>query len=69
MALSSEAAARRPIKIWDLESKRIIDKVTKPSKYVSALPWITSLSWSSDGNVLFAGSSDGDVYVYEVPPQ
>lgn len=63
------AATDSGIEIWDLETKRIIDRVTKPSKYVSQLPWITSLSWSADGNVLFAGSSDGDIYVYEVPPQ
>ncbi len=61
------AATDKGIEIWDLESKRIIDKVSAPAKYQSPLPWIVSLTWSADGNELFAGSSDGDVYVYEVP--
>ena len=63
------AATDKGIEIWDLESKRIIDKVSAPAKYQSPLPWIVSLTWSADGHVLFAGSSDGEVYVYEVPAQ
>jgi WD40 repeat protein len=29
------------------------------------LPWVVSMAWSADGNTLFVGSTNGNVYVYE----
>lgn len=90
------AATESGIKIWDLESRRIISDIRmvgspnpesneveilefrrsrnrkptalanltqdqKPSKH---LPWCTSLQWSPEGNHLYAGSSNGNVYVF-----
>jgi len=60
------AATDITIKIWDLENKNVLDELhsTQPPK--SGIPWCVSLTWSADGNMLFAGSTDGNIYVYEV---
>jgi len=60
------AATETSIKVWDLETKSVLDELaaTAPSK--CGIPWCVALSWSADGNSLFAGSTDGNIYVYEV---
>lgn len=59
------AATDRSLEVWDLEAKRIVDNVPAPSTHKSLLPWIISLCWSAETNTLFAGSTDGTIYVYE----
>jgi len=60
------AATDTAIKIWDLENKNILDELSSTSPPKSGIPWCVSLCWSADGNTLFAGSTDGNIYVYEV---
>jgi len=60
------AATDVAIKIWDLENKNILDELSSASPPKSGIPWCVSLSWSADGNMLFAGSTDGNIHVYEV---
>lgn len=63
------AATSSCIKIFDLESKSIVDElkpefvdVGKKSRDPEAL----SLAWSADGQTLFAGYSDNVIRVYVV---
>lgn len=60
------AATDNSIKIWDLENKSQLDEKTPPAVNKSGIPWITSLTWSAEGNTLFAGSTNGDILVYEL---
>jgi len=60
------AATDTSIKIWDLENKNILDELTTKEAPKSGIPWCVSLQWSADGNTLFAGSTDGNIYVYEI---
>jgi len=60
------AATDVSIKIWDLENKSVQDEIMPAVKNKTGLPWCVSLTWSADGNTLFAGSTDGDIYVYEI---
>ena len=60
------AATDTSIKIWDLENKNILDELTTKQIPKSGIPWCVSLQWSADGNTLFAGSTDGNIYVYEI---
>lgn len=73
------AATNDSIKIWNLEDKEVLANVTIPAAYnknvkvnskrpsrSSGLPWCVSLTWSADGHVLFAGSTDGRIYVYQL---
>jgi guanine nucleotide-binding protein subunit beta-2-like 1 protein len=60
------AATDTSIKIWDLENKNILDELTTKEVPKSGIPWCVSLQWSADGNTLFAGSTDGNIYVYEI---
>jgi len=60
------AATDTSIKVWDLENKNVLDELSSTSPPKSMIPWCVSLTWSADGNTLFAGSTDGNVYVYEV---
>jgi len=60
------AATDTSIKVWDLENKNVLDELSSASPPKSGIPWCISLTWSSDGNTLFAGSTDGSIYVYEV---
>eukprot|EP00747_Dinoflagellata_sp_TGD_P124552 gnl/TRDRNA2_/TRDRNA2_174016_c0_seq7.p1 gnl/TRDRNA2_/TRDRNA2_174016_c0~~gnl/TRDRNA2_/TRDRNA2_174016_c0_seq7.p1 ORF type:complete len:313 (+),score=65.09 gnl/TRDRNA2_/TRDRNA2_174016_c0_seq7:54-992(+) len=60
------AATDTAIKVWDLENKNILDELSSASPPKSGIPWCVSLSWSADGNMLFAGSTDGNIHVYEV---
>mmetsp|Transcript_4185 Transcript_4185/g.26532 ORF Transcript_4185/g.26532 Transcript_4185/m.26532 type:complete len:329 (+) Transcript_4185:176-1162(+) len=63
------AATQHSIKIWDLESKSLVDEVRPEFENVgkrSQPPFCTSMAWSSDGSTLFTGFTDGLVRVYHV---
>ncbi|KAJ3325867.1 Guanine nucleotide-binding protein subunit beta-2-like 1 [Boothiomyces sp. JEL0866] len=62
------AATAGSIKIWDLESKSVIDdlKINTDVKGKALPPQFISLAWSADGQTLFAGSTDGNIYVWTV---
>lgn len=61
------AATSSAIKIWDLESKVLVDEIRQPpvgtGKYAQ-VPYAVSLAWSADGSQLFAGFTDNVVRVY-----
>lgn len=62
------AATASCIKIFDLESKSIVDEL-KPdslSNDNTKSPEAISLAWSADGQTLFAGLSDNTVRVWTV---
>jgi guanine nucleotide-binding protein subunit beta-2-like 1 protein len=63
------AATTTSIKIWDLESKGLVDEIrvefTAVGKNAIA-PYCTSLAWSADGTDLYAGYTDNSVRVYNV---
>jgi len=64
------AATTTSIKIWDLESKLMVDELrleTPPAvgKHTQ-VPYCTSLAWSADGSDLFAGYTDNIIRVYHV---
>jgi guanine nucleotide-binding protein subunit beta-2-like 1 protein len=63
------AATVTSIKIWDLESKLMVDEIRLdlPTLGKNAqTPYCTSLSWSADGADLYAGYTDSQVRVYNV---
>jgi len=64
------AATTQSIKIWDLESKRMVDELRLEENHEagknSAQAYCTCLAWSSDGNDLFAGYTDSKIRVYRV---
>jgi len=64
------AATSTAIKIWDLESKKLIDELRPEfasSGYKSSsFPSCTSLTWSADGSTLFSGYTDGVIRVWKV---
>ncbi|ETS62557.1 hypothetical protein PaG_03192 [Moesziomyces aphidis] len=63
------AATASCIKIFDLESKSIVDELKPEFTGVgknSADPECLSLAWSADGQTLFAGYSDNIVRVFTV---
>lgn len=65
------AATDECIKIWDLESKIVVDTL-KPDQYSETeslnkkVPHCTCLAWSADGSTLFAGYTDNIIRVYSV---
>lgn len=64
------AATQESVKIWDLESKSIVQDLKptdsqNPAKNKKML-YCTSLSWSSDGSTLFTGYTDGTIRVWEI---
>lgn len=65
------AGTQKSIKIWDLESKSVVEdvqpKFDKTYKRKAVPPNCTSLAWAADGATLFAGFSDGFIHVYQVP--
>ncbi|KAI7952472.1 hypothetical protein MJO29_008103 [Puccinia striiformis f. sp. tritici] len=64
------AATASCIKIFDLESKSIVDEIkpdfTEIDTKKGKAPECTSLAWSPDGGTLFAGYTDNLVRVYAV---
>lgn len=72
------AATDSDVKVWDLESKRLIANLNKhtvegfepkcPNKDAKHIkdPQCLSLAWSADGTILFAGYSDRVIRVFEV---
>jgi len=63
------AATDTSIKVWDLENKAVLDELHRTAPPKSGIPWCVSLQWSADGKTLFAGATDGNVYVYETKAQ
>ncbi|KAM0945828.1 putative transcription factor WD40-like family [Dioscorea sansibarensis] len=61
------AATEVSVKIWDLESKSIVQDL-KPEATTgkNQLLYCTSLSWSSDGSTLYTGYTDGVIRVWEI---
>lgn len=62
------AAVGPSIKVWDLESKELVD-TAKPEivgEGSAITPDVLSLAWSSDGHTLYAGYTDNIIRVYEV---
>ncbi len=63
------AATESGIKIWDLESKNLVDELNPQFVDVgknSQPPQCISLAWSADGQVLFAGYTDNKIRVWAV---
>lgn len=64
------AATSSGIKIWDLESKVVVDELVPEFEPVTGkyaqVPHCTSLAWSADGSTLFSGYTDGVVRVWTV---
>jgi len=60
------AATNKSIKIWDLESKNMIDEIKVTGADGKKAVACTSLAWSSNGEDLFAGFADNIVRVYSV---
>jgi len=63
------AATTTSIKIWDLETKQMVDEIRLefPTAGKNAvLPYCTSLAWSADGTDLYAGYTDNTIRVYNV---
>ena len=60
------AATDDSIKIWDLESKVVVDTLRPEETESGKLPACTCLAWSADGSTLFAGYSDNVIRVYAV---
>lgn len=73
------AATDDCIKIWNLEEKDVYATISSPKGHENAaksnskrptrstgLPWCVSLKWSINGQVLFAGCTDGKIYVYRL---
>ncbi|CAO3676435.1 unnamed protein product [Umbelopsis vinacea] len=63
------AATASGIKIWDLESKSIVDELS-PDFFdggkKSQDPQCISLAWSADGTTLFSGYTDNKIRVWQV---
>jgi guanine nucleotide-binding protein subunit beta-2-like 1 protein len=60
------AAAGSSIKIWDLESKLLVDEPKATRLGTGVEPNVTCLAWSADGQTLFAGYTDHMVRVWAV---
>lgn len=67
------AAVGGKIKIWDLESKILVEEIT-PQDIVAGNPkkkipiQCISLAWSGDGQTLYAGFTDNIIRVYQLSP-
>ncbi|KAJ3342213.1 cross-pathway control WD-repeat protein cpc2 [Gonapodya sp. JEL0774] len=75
------AATSKAIKIWDLESKSVVDTLDAPQaedtgatatedggrrRQGAQPPQCISLAWSSDGQTLFSGYTDGKIRVWGI---
>jgi len=60
------AAAGPTIKIWDLETKQIVDELNTTQVTGKPEAECLSLAWSADGQTLFAGYSDNVIRVWQV---
>eukprot|EP00520_Triparma_pacifica_P019001 CAMPEP_0118662958 /NCGR_PEP_ID=MMETSP0785-20121206/17125_1 /TAXON_ID=91992 /ORGANISM="Bolidomonas pacifica, Strain CCMP 1866" /LENGTH=314 /DNA_ID=CAMNT_0006556569 /DNA_START=22 /DNA_END=966 /DNA_ORIENTATION=+ len=63
------AATTNGIKIWDLESKVVVDELRPeftPTGKNQTVPYSTCLAWSADGSVLYAGYTDGVIRAFHV---
>ena len=60
------AATEHGIKIWDLESKVVVDTLRVEESESGKAPACTCLAWSADGSTLFAGYTDKIIRVYAV---
>jgi len=60
------AAAGPAIKIWDLESKAVVDSLTTDPANKDKQPNVISLAWTADGQTLFAGYTDNTIRVWHV---
>ncbi|KAJ6838536.1 guanine nucleotide-binding protein subunit beta-like protein [Iris pallida] len=61
------AATEESVKIWDLESKSIVqDLKPDPPANKNQMLYCTSLSWSCDGSTLFTGYTDGTIRVWGI---
>lgn len=65
------AATQKGIKVWDLESKSVVEEL-KPESLQQEYgkkaqePYCISLAWSGDGSTLYAGYTNGIIYAYVV---
>ncbi|GJP49305.1 hypothetical protein CLOM_g8530 [Closterium sp. NIES-68] len=69
------AATQSSIKIWDLESKSLVDtlvpdfELVRPgsnTEFKGQTPYCVSLNWSADGATLYGGYTDGYIRVWSV---
>merc|ERR1712123_438417 len=62
------AATGPSIKVWDLESKNMVEELRPevPGSATALPPQRLSLAWSADGQTLFAGYSDSMIRVWQV---
>ena len=69
------AATQKCIKVWDLESKSVVEELKPDMHQVEATgkkaqrsqdPYCVSLAWSADGATLYAGFTNGKIYSYVV---
>ncbi|KAK9815254.1 hypothetical protein WJX72_000717 [[Myrmecia] bisecta] len=63
------AATQTCIKIWDLESKSIVDELRPEFNVMSKkaqVPHCISVNWSADGSTLYTGYTDGIIRVWAV---
>ncbi|KAI8904678.1 WD40-repeat-containing domain protein [Gorgonomyces haynaldii] len=61
------AATQSGIKIWDLQTKSLVDELKIEFNGVkSQPPQCISLAWSADGQTLFSGYTDGEIRVWQV---
>uniref|UniRef100_A0A8D0ZEI3 Small ribosomal subunit protein RACK1 n=1 Tax=Sus scrofa TaxID=9823 RepID=A0A8D0ZEI3_PIG len=63
------AATTAGIKIWDLESKVVVDELRPEFPEVSAkalVPYCTCLCWSNNGSILYSGYTDGIIRAWHV---
>jgi guanine nucleotide-binding protein subunit beta-2-like 1 protein len=64
------AGTQNKIKIWDLESKSVVDELVPEFNYTlgrkAMVPFCLSLCWAADGQTLFAGYTDGIIRVWAV---
>lgn len=62
------AATSSNIKVWDLETKELVETLELPVESVtgSSMPHCLSLCWSSDGTNLYSGYTDNVIRVWHV---